>query len=80
MRGCKVENGVLTEYYGREDTIVISDLVTAIGEHAFEGCYINSVYIPDTVTSIGKNAFKDCRKLTIVHIPKGVTHYWEGSV
>ena len=40
-----------------------------IGEYAFYGTSISSVYIPKTVSSIGVGAFQNCPKLFLVSFP-----------
>ena len=52
-----IEDGVLKEYVGEESDVVIPDGVTAIGDCAFDGCDMETVFIPDSVTSIGEGAF-----------------------
>lgn len=57
--------------------IVIADavdgvLVTEIGDTAFIGKDIVSVYIPDSVTKIGYRAFETCTSLLGVEIPHSV--------
>lgn len=41
--------------------------VTAIGDYAFECCYIYSITIPNSVRYIGSSAFKDCGGLIDVY-------------
>lgn len=54
--------------------------VTAIDEHAFEGCYnLISVSIPENVKSIGKQVFSSCVGLTSVNIPYNITRIEEGT-
>lgn len=51
-------------------TIIIPDgTIETIGENAFRGCNISTIYIPKSVTSIGNGAFIDCPNLTIVTLP-----------
>ena len=52
-----IEDGVLKEYVGEESDVVIPDGVTAIGDEAFYGCDMETVFIPDSVISIGEGAF-----------------------
>ena len=55
-------------------TVVISDGVTSIGDHAFESCRnLTSITIPNGVTSIGESAFAQCSSLTSITIPNSVT-------
>lgn len=54
--------------------IVIPDVVTTIGEGAFEKCTsLSSVTIPNSVTSIGADAFHGCINITSITIPESVT-------
>jgi hypothetical protein len=70
----QIENGVLVNYWGSADDVVIPEGVTSIGEHAFSGHrFLTSVVIPDSVTSIGKYAFRGCWSLTSVVISDSVT-------
>ncbi|WP_400219631.1 leucine-rich repeat protein, partial [Methanomethylophilus alvi] len=57
-----------------DDSYIIPDGVTSIGQYAFRGCTsLVSVTIPDGVTSIGSNAFSGCTSLVSVTIPDSVT-------
>lgn len=65
----KISNGVLIKYIGLGGIVIIPDVVTAIGQSAFDNCTtITAVKIPNTVTSIGGRAFKGCARLTTVAI------------
>ena len=62
------------KYQYRVESIVISDGVTSIGDHAFwDFRSVKSVSIPDSVKKIGRNAFAECYVLTSIKIPQGVT-------
>lgn len=55
-------------------SVIISEGVTTIKDHAFFGCVnLTSISIPEGVTTIGKSAFSGCRSLTSVVIPRSVT-------
>ena len=72
--GEKVTTAPWREYYNSMKTVIISDGVTTIGEHAFDDCTgLTSVTIPDSVTSIGNDAFRGCTGLTSITIPNSVT-------
>ena len=54
--------------------IQVADGITAIPDHAFDGCEtLVDVTLPQTVRTIGKGAFAQCVNLTQVNIPEGVT-------
>ena len=62
-----IENGVLEEYKGKDEKVVIPEHVTSIGDSAFYGCNnLISVEIPPSVTKIGSASFSECKFLTSV--------------
>ena len=70
----EIESGVLIEYHGRDENVIIPDGVKSIGNSAFEYCKnLFSVTIPDSVKNIGNSAFCGCKLLESVIIPDSVT-------
>ena len=54
--------------------LVFNDLVTTIGDNAFDGCStITSITLPQNVTTLGTNAFKNCTSLQSINIPEMIT-------
>ena len=47
--------------------------VTKIGEYAFQGSAVTSVYMPESITSIGTSAFSGCQNLESVALPESLT-------
>ena len=61
--GFVIEYGVLVEYTGDAEEVVIPEGVTSIGDDAFADCSsLRSVTIPDSVTYIGAGAFSFCKR------------------
>ncbi len=59
-----IKDGVLEQYDGSDEVVVIPEGVTRIAEKAFEeNETITEVIMPDTVTSIESYAFKKCGNL-----------------
>ena len=87
FRGCKrladpegfvVFKGVLYDYCGRSQKIVVPDGVISIEEYAFSYCHhLTCVTLPDSVTGIGDGAFSSCEKLTSITISDSVTSIGE---
>ena len=87
FRGCKrladpegfvVFKGVLYDYCGRSQKIVVPDGVISIEEYAFSYCHhLTCVTLPDSVTGIGDGAFSSCEKLTSITISDNVTSIGE---
>ena len=67
-----IENGVLVEYYGLEDKVIIPDEVKVIGEDAFSTSGVAQVLIHDGVTEIADGAF-NFSDIKIIVIPDSVT-------
>ena len=69
----EIKGGVLEQYYGASNSIVIPDNVMEIGDFAFDGCKtLLSVSIPGNVIEIGDGAFMGCESLKSICIPDGV--------
>ena len=64
-----VQAGLLKEYNGSADIVVIPDGVKAIGSAVFAMKKLREVVIPEGVTEIRKDAFKNCRQLQAVTLP-----------
>ena len=66
--------------YNYLETVVISDGVTSIGEHAFYYCEnLKNITIPSSVKSIGMGAFYSCKALTGITIPNGAESIGEDA-
>ncbi len=66
--------------YNYLETVVISDGVTSIGEHAFYYCEnLKNITIPSSVKSIGMGAFYSCKALTGITIPNGTERIGEDA-
>ena len=73
-QGFEIENGVLIKYTGFQEEVVIPNIVTTIGNSAFENNdHIKNITIQNGVTTIGKDAFRFCSNLTRITIPNSVT-------
>lgn len=71
--GFHIDDGVLVEYKGKAEKIVIPDCVTEIGDGVFcELEKITSVTLPKGLKSIGANAFDACKGLTEIALPEGL--------
>jgi hypothetical protein len=54
-------------------TFAAGSKLTTIGNNAFKGTNLSSIYIPNIVTTIGTDAFLNCTNLTSIVIPNSVT-------
>lgn len=62
--------------FGKQEvhTLIISEGITDVGDHAFFGLKnLTSVNLPSTLSRIGQSAFAFCKALPRVEIPKSVT-------
>lgn len=68
-----IENGVLVEYTGTDENVIIPDGINEIAHHAFFSKEtIKSVVIPDGVEKIGRAAFCKSVNLNSITIPDTV--------
>ena len=74
-----IEAGVLKQYLGSENEIVIPQGVKTIGTGAFKGCMMEKIIIPNTVNIIENEAFQNCSKLTEILIPNSVGELGQSS-
>jgi uncharacterized repeat protein (TIGR02543 family) len=77
----KEETTLLQYAVGQEEnTFIIPDEVTSIGDYAFYWCEsLTNIGIPEGVTSIGDYAFYWCESLTSISIPEGVIRIGNGA-
>jgi hypothetical protein len=68
----KIENNILTKYYGDKKSIEIPKNVTGISAHTFSGKHLTSVKFPNSLTSIGEGAFAN-NQLTSLEFPDSLT-------
>ena len=66
-----IADGVLTEYHGTGDAVVVPDGVREIGMAFMDNPKITSVTIPGSVQKIGSSAFARCEKLSTVTLSEG---------
>jgi hypothetical protein len=69
-----IQNGVLKDYSGSDENVIIPASVTQIGGDAFAYCKtMKSITFQSSITSIGGSAFFDCENLQNINIPDTVT-------
>ena len=73
MKDFVIEDGVLIEYKGQDDNIIIPDGVTVIGSGAFKNRAIKGITIPESVITIEDIAFIGCWFDKKIKIPHSVT-------
>ena len=74
-----IQAGSLVRYRGQDEDVRIPDGVRSIGEYAFKGLGIRSIFIPPSVVEIGRGAFMDCSNLESVALSEGL-EYIAGGV
>lgn len=61
-------DGVLQEYNGTSENVVVPSTVKTIGDYAFVDCItMKTITIPNSVTSLGETIFDGCIYLTEIH-------------
>lgn len=74
------EYGELTDYSGKEKTVIVPNHVKTIRYKAFADCdYVTKVVIPEGVTEIQNQAFLNCTKLSIVELPSTLAELSGGA-
>ncbi len=69
-----IENGILKEYVGDCEVVIVPEEVVQIGERAFSDREdITDVKLPGSVSSIGNSAFYGCVALSKINIPESLT-------
>lgn len=72
MEDFEIENGVLTEYQGKDVDVIVPEGVREIGEGAFWRCDVESVRLPQGIRAIRSGAFMNCRSLRRIILPESV--------
>ena len=70
-----IEDGVLTEYKGNAEYVVVPDGVTAIGDCVFwQNESLREIHLPEGVAHIGDAAFCACKNLETINFPKSLLY------
>ena len=72
MEDFEIENGVLTEYQGKDVDVIVPEGVREIGEGAFWRCDVESVRLPQGIRAIRSEAFMNCRSLRRINLPESL--------
>ena len=67
----KIEFGVLCDYVGNDDVVIIPDGVREIAGWGFQGCFCKTVVIPASVRKIDEYAFVECHGLRKIVVKSG---------
>lgn len=54
------------------ESITLHDGITSIGDHAFQGTNIKTMYIPDGITQIPYGCFNNCTSLRYLSLPASI--------
>ena len=66
------ENVPWNEYKNKIETVMLSEGVSSIGTHSFDGCTnLTNIYIPRTIKSIKNYALSDCTNLKSINFLAG---------
>lgn len=70
-----IEDGVLTEYEGNAEYVVVPDGVTAIGDCVFwQNKSLREIRLPEGVAHISDAAFCTCENLETINFPKSLLY------
>ena len=75
----KIEKGVLIDYLGEDENVIIPDSVTEIGSWAFRWSDVKTVTMGNSVTRICTHAFDACEELTEINISDSVITIERGT-
>ena len=68
-----IENAVLVNYTGDEETVTVPDNITAIGTGAFKNnTTVKNIILLGGITNIGSYAFSGCSALESVNLPENL--------
>ena len=75
-----IEDGVLVDYLGEADVVVIPSNVTTIATGAINGIEASKIIIPSTVQTVEKAAIANCENLSAVYVLGDETAVAEYSI